>query len=203
MTTQTDTRVNQRTSLSLPNISIDLIQTREAINILIAEGGECFYNYVDKRGLTKDKNLVVLSSRHHYFYDAEEMSNVNTVINLKELNQIKRIKSHLHSCLPFLPQKGNFIGCFIDNKKINGYSLRNRSSLYPEKGNSDDIENGIVSRIPFINMLYYIMDSRTSTYMSKRSVSLLLEDYGFNVIDMTDLNGLTFFHSQKVQTTYN
>jgi hypothetical protein len=200
---QTNIILNQKTSLNLLNSSMDSLQTKEAINILIAEGGECFYNYVDKRGLTKDQNMVVLSSRHHYFYDVEELNNFNTVINLKELNQIKRIKSHFHSCLPFLPQKSNFVGCFIDNKKINGYSLRNRSSIYADERSFDDIEYGIVSRIPFIKMLFDIMDSKTNTYLSQRSVSLLLKEYGFNVMDMTEINGLTYFHSQKNQGDFN
>jgi hypothetical protein len=39
--------------------------------------------------------------------------------------------------------------------------------------------------------------------MSERSVTLLLEDFGFRVLDMTEFNGLTFFHSQKVRNTYN
>ncbi|HEY5124782.1 MAG TPA: hypothetical protein VIK14_13715 [Ignavibacteria bacterium] len=192
-----------RTSLNRPVSSIDTAGINEAINILIAEGGDGFYNYVDWRGLSKDPNLIVLSSKHNFFYDAEEMSNVKTVINLKELNQIKRIKSILQSYLHFLPQKSNFVGCFVDNEKINGYVLRKSSSSFDIKKNFDAIENSIVSQIPFINMLYSIMDSRTNTYMSKRSVTSLLDDYGFKVIDMTELNGITFFHSQKIGDTYN
>jgi len=36
--------------------------------------------------------------------------------------------------------------------------------------------------------------------MSKSSVSSLLQDYGFKVMDMTVLNGLTYFHAQKART---
>lgn len=192
-----------RTNLNLPGSSIDAVGINEAMDILIAEGGAGFYNYVDWRGLSKDTNLIVLSSHHNYFYGAEEMSNVKTVINLKELNQIKRIKSILQSYLHFLPQRSNFVGCFVDNEKINGYVLRKSSSSFDNKKSFDAIENSIVSKIPFINMLYSIMDSRTNSYMSKRSVTSLLDDYGFKVMDMTEFNGLTFFHSQKIGNTYN
>lgn len=190
-------------NLGLINNATDSGRTREAIDILIAEGGERFYKYVELLGLVKDPNLVVLSSRHHYFYNAEEMNNANTIVNLKELNQIKRIKIHLNSCLPFLPLKSNFIGCFSDNKKINGYALKSNSSSDDKVIIFNDIDNSIVSRIPFINMLYSIMDLKTNTYMSKNSVSSLLEDYGFKVMDMTEFNGLTFFHSQKYRATNN
>jgi hypothetical protein len=196
---------NQRTktNLSLPIGLSDLVGTNEAIDTLIAEVGEGFYNYVDWIGLARDPNLIVLSSLHNYFYDAEEINNIKTVINLKELNKIKRIKSLLKSYLHFLPQKSNFVGYFVDNKKIDRYILRNSSSYFDNKKKIDDIENSIISRIPLINMLYSKMDLKTNTYMSKSSVTLLLKDYGFKVMDMTEHNDLIFFHSQKVGYTYN
>ncbi len=205
MVNESGTIINQNTraNLNLPGDSIDLVATTEAIDILIAEMGEGFYNYVNTIGLAKDPNLIVLSSMHNYFYDAEEMNNAKTVINLKELNKIEGIKSLLESYLHFLPQNSNFVGYFVDNKKIDRYVISNNSSYFGNKKIFDDIENGIVSRFPFINMLYSILDLKTNTYMSERSVTLLLEDYGFRVIDMTEYNGLTFFHSQKVRNTYN
>ena len=183
--------------------SIDLIKNNPVFEILAAEGCENFVNYIEWLGLAKDPDLVVLSSQHHYYYDAEEMKNVKTVINLKELNQIKQINSFLHSIFHILPQKSNFIGCFIDNKKINGYVLRNSSSADHSRRNFNDIENSIVSRFPFLNMLYSLMDLRTNNFMSVKSVSLLLEDHGFKVLDMTELNGLTYFYAQRLRTADN
>ena len=140
---------------------------------------------------------------HNYFYDSDEINKVRTVINLKELNKIKRIKSYLQVYLRFLPYKCNFVGYFIDNKKIDRYVLRNSSHHVDNIRRFDEIENSITSRIPFINMLYSKMDFKTNTYLSKCSVTSLLEIYGFKVIDMTEHNDLTFFHSQKVGTAYN
>jgi hypothetical protein len=198
-------RVNQRirTNLTVPGSSIDLAAINEAIDNMIAEVGESFYNYVDRIGLTKDPNLIVLSSLHHYFYDSDEMNNVKTVINLKELNKIKGIKSFLQIYFRFLPQKCNFVGYFIDNNKIDRYALRNNSACFDNKRRFDEIENSIISRIPFINMLYSKMDLKTNTYLSKCSVTSLLKIYGFKVIDMTEHNDLTYFHSQKIGIAYN
>lgn len=196
---------NQRiNTLTKPGgTSIDLIENNPVFEILAAEGCENFVNYIEWLGLAKDPDLVVLSSIHHYYFDAEEMNNVKTVVNLKELNQIKQINSFLHSIFHIMPQKSNFIGCFVDNKKINGYVLRNNSSSYHNKRSFDDIENGIVSRIPFLNMLFSFMDSRTNKYMSGRNVSLLLENHGFKVMDMTELDGLTYFYAQRLRTADN
>jgi hypothetical protein len=175
----------------------DFKTTNKAIDILIEEGGESFYNYIVWLGLSNEPDLVVLSSKHHYYYDPEEMHDTKTIINVKELNQIKQIKPFLKSCLNFLPEKSNFIGCFIDNEKINGYELRNLSNSYSNNSNENNIENGIISKSPFINMLYSIIDSKTNRYMSKKSIILLLKEFDFKIMDMTECRGFTFFHSQK------
>jgi hypothetical protein len=202
---ETNIVVNPRaiSTLSPPVSSIDLVVANKAVDNLITEGGEEFYNYVNGIGLAKDPNMIVLSSQHSYFYATEEIKNAKTVINLKELNQIKQIKNLLQSCLLSLPDRCNFIGCFVNNKKIERFVLRNNSDFTGKKKNSDSIELGIISRFPFLNRLYSLMDLKTNTYMSEESVTLLLKDYGFKVMDMTEFNGLTFFHSLKFGAIYN
>jgi hypothetical protein len=200
---QLTNRIRTETNLRLPVRSINLVSANEAIDNLIKEGGEDFYNYVNKIGLATDPGLIVLSSIHHYFYDTEELNNARTVINLKELNKIRQIRSFLQSQLPFMPSKCNFLGFFVNNTKVDRYALRNSSSFLANKMRSDEIENSIVSRFSFINMLYGLLDSKTNTYLSEFSVTSLLRDNGFKVMDMTEFNGLTFFHSQKVGDIYN
>jgi hypothetical protein len=89
-----DTINNQRinTLVNLDGTSIELGRNNPVLRTLMNEEGENFANYIDQLGLAKDPNLVVLSSLHHYYYDAEEMTNVKTIVNLKELNQIKQLK---------------------------------------------------------------------------------------------------------------
>lgn len=178
---------------------LDINTPKNAIDILIKEGGESFYNYVNWLGLLNEPDLLVLSSKHQHYYDPEEINNTKTIVNIKELNQIKQIKPFLHSCLHFLPEGSNFVSCFIDNEKINGYELRIISNSYSETVKDDNLVNGIVSRFPFINMIYSLIDSKTNRYMSKKSISFLLKEFGFIVMDMTVYNGFTFFHSRKFQ----
>jgi hypothetical protein len=191
------------TLINLGASSPYLNENKDPFEEMSVEGREDFVNYIHSAGLDKDPNLVFLSSQHHYYYDAEEMKNVKTVINLKEINQIKQIKSFLHSIFNILPPKSNFIGCFVDNEKINGYELRNNLSLSHGKDGINSVENGITSRIPFLNMVYSIMDSKTNKYMTRSSVSLLLSDHGFKVVNMSEINGLTYFHAQKVRAVDN
>jgi len=186
-----------------PAESFDMAVANEAVDKLITEGGESFYNYVDSRGLSNDSSLIVLSSTHHYYYDYNEMNNAKTVVNLKELNLIKEIKSLFHSHLHFLPYSCNFVGCFVNNKKIDRYTLRKNHTGRENIRNSDNMELGIVSRFRFINMLYSMMDSKTNNYLSEESVVSMLRVHGFRVINMKEVNGLTYFHSQKVGASNN
>jgi hypothetical protein len=196
-------RPETKTYFDQPASPLDMAVANEAIDKLITEGGGSFYNYVDSRGLSKDPSLIVLSSSHHYYYDFEEINNAKTVVYLKEFNRIKEIKSLLYSHLHFLPEKCNFVGCFINNRKIERYTLRKNLTAGKKVRNSDDVELGIVSRFPFINMLYSIMDSKTDAYMSENRVTQMLRVHGFKIMEMKEVNGLTYFHSQKVGVSNN
>jgi hypothetical protein len=186
-----------------PERSADMTLVNDAVDKLRTEGGESFYNYVDSLGFSNDSNLIVLSSRHHYYYDSEEIDKAKTVVNLKELNRIKEIKSILQSHLHFLPKKCNFVGCFVNNKKNERFGLKENATSNEKVMNSDDIELGILSRFPFLNMLYSLMDSKTNNYLSEERVASMLGVHGFKVIDMKEVNGLTFFHSQKLGNILN
>jgi hypothetical protein len=196
---QQSLRLNRNTFNSSTDPSVE----NDSLRILNSEGHESFVNYIEWLGLGKDPDMLVLSSLHHYYYDAEEMKHVRTVINVKELNQIKNIEDFIYSINHILSPKSYFLGCFTDNKKTNGYLLSGGITANNSRKRSEAVENGIVSRIPFLNMMFSIMDSKTNSFLSKRSVRTLLEDHGFKVVDITDLNNRTFFCAQKIDSSGN
>lgn len=145
------------------------------INDLIEEGGENFFNYLEWHGLADENNMLVLSSRHHYYYDPNELQSITTLINVKKLNLIKHLDSFLQSIVHVLSPESNFIGCFSDWTTQKGVGLTSR--MY--KG--------------FLNFL----DARIDMDFDKNEVSRLLESHGFKVIDMTEINGLTYFRARN------
>jgi hypothetical protein len=182
-------------------VTYDGNESKPVLEKLVAEGCETFFKYFELLGLANDPNFIVLPSAHHYYYDAEDMREVKTVVNMKHLNHIKDIKDFLHSINHILSHQSFFIGTFIDRKYQNGFFSSSTMNQPQTDGKVDPVENGIESRIPFLNMMYNIMDSKTNRYMSRNAVKLLLGDAGFKVIDMTELNGLTFFCIQKVKSS--
>jgi hypothetical protein len=152
-----------------------------AIVNMIAEDGESFFHYLKDLGLSRENNLVVLSSRHHYFYDEDEMKNVRTLINLRKLNLIKYLDEFLFTLVQVLPPDTKFLGCFSD---CNASGNKSASLLHPIK-----LLKQKVNRLDFIG----------EKTMNKNKVSEILESYGFKIINMTEMNGLTYFCSQNVR----
>jgi hypothetical protein len=187
------------TLLNLGGLSSDLPKSYSVMKVSGNEDFKNFGEYIERLGVSGESNLLILSSTHHYYYDAEEMINVKTVINLKELNQIKNLKEFLHSIFRIIPVECNFIGCFVNNRKQNGFLLGKEPGSFYKK-NSDAIENGIVSSFPFVNMIYDMIDSRTNKYLSERSVSLILGEHGFKIIDVTEIDSLTYFCAKSLRS---
>jgi hypothetical protein len=152
-----------------------------AIVNMIAEDGESFFHYLKDLGLSRENNLVVLSSRHHYFYDEVELKNVRTLINLRKLNLIKYLDEFLFTLVQVLPPDTKFLGCFSD---CNASGNNSASLLHPIK-----LLKQKVNRLDFIG----------EKTMNKNKVSEILESYGFKIINMTEMNGLTYFCSQNVR----
>lgn len=153
--------------------------------------------YLEDLGPVNETSMLVIPSSQHFFYDTEDMKGVKTVVNLKQLNYVREIRDFLHNVSKMLPNGSHFVGCFIDNRTQNGFSDKygNLPGNLSEK--AEAYENGIESSIPFINRMYSFIDLRTNRYLTKRTVSNLLEECRLQLIGMTEINGLTYFHAKK------
>ncbi len=143
------------------------------------EGGEDYYQYIKWLQLSKKPNLLVLSSTHHYYYESDDLKRIKTLVNLKKLNNIKHLQSFLGTIVRILPPKANFIGCFKSNNQDGSvFSFYQSSKIF--------------------NRLVNYIDSRTDRSLTKKQVSKLLEEYKLTIVDITDINGITYFCSQTV-----
>jgi hypothetical protein len=156
-----------------------------------------FSDYLGKLHMSKDRNLIVLST-NHYYYEAEDLKRLKVLVNVKQLNDIKDIRDFLFSISSVMPAKSYFIGCFFDNKKRNNFFSDPHKPGREIAGQFDPAENGISSRIPFLNMIYSLVDFKTNRYMTKTTFNLHLEEAAFKLQDITEIEELTYFCAQKV-----
>lgn len=147
---------------------------------LVEEGDENFYRYIKKRGIPDDPDLIILSSRNHYYYGESDLKNVRTIINLKKLNLIKHPDRFLNSMIHILPPETNFLGCFSDSKSAG----RNGSG------------SSRLSR--YITRINNFLDSRTDRNMDQKEVTDLLRANGFEIFDMSRIDDVIYFHSKLV-----
>jgi hypothetical protein len=143
-----------------------------------SEAGIDLIQYLHIMNLEKDPNLMALSSTHHYFYDSDDMKSIKTLINLKKLNNIKSLGSFLQKVVRMLPQEAIFIGYFKnDTGNRSVFSFNQTTKIF----------NGLVN--------YF--DSRTDRSLNKDEVSRLLEEHKLKVVDITDINDMTYFCSRN------
>jgi hypothetical protein len=161
------------------NVSMDDDQNNPVFESLLAEGGENFYHYINWLGLARDPNLMILSSIHHYYYDFNDLKGIKTLINLKRFNQISHIDTFLNNVFRVLPSKANFVGCFKDNKIHSGIAVPFYQSF------------------KFLNGLVNMFDSKTERFMTRRDVIKLLESHDFGILDMTEINSITYFCAES------
>jgi len=165
---------------------------------LAADVREDLFSYLDRMGLINESGMLVIPSTRHFFYDADDLKGVKTIVNLKQLNHVREIRDFLKKVSELLPQKSNFVGCFVDNNTQNGFADKYSNLPRQLSEKAEVFENGIESRIPFINRMYSFIDFRTNRYLTRRTVSHLLEECGLQLVGMTELNGLTYFCTEKV-----
>jgi hypothetical protein len=188
---------NSTKTISPGQKSNQVIERSPVVQKLIKSGYKLFSDYLEWLGLASDPSIIVLSPSQHYYYDDEDLKEVKTILNLKQLNHIREVRDFLQTINQMLPSASYFIGSFIDKRNQNGLFS---NSAQPEKQwKVDPVKNGIASRIPILNIIYEFMDSRTNNRnMTGRSVSLMLESIGMKVVDMTEINGITYFCAQKI-----
>jgi hypothetical protein len=145
---------------------------------IISEGGEDFVSYLNFLGLAMEPEMMVLSSMQHYYYDHNDLMGIKVLVNLKKLNRIRHLESFLHTLYRILPSKAYFIGYFNNNSHIgNSLSTKRTSSIF----------GGFI----------HLLDSGNERIMSEKKTKSLLEENGFTVFDMTEINGVTYFWAQN------
>jgi hypothetical protein len=130
--------------------------------------------------MSGETDLIVLSSRKHYFYDENDLKRVRVLVNLRKLNMIKHLDMFLNTLVRILPPDTSFMGCFSDNNDVINKSVGSRLSR-------------------FYGRLNNFLDGKTYRNMTVNDVRGLLERNGFEVDNMTVMSGQTYFHSHCVQ----
>lgn len=148
--------------------------------LLLKEESKDFYNYLTRLHMVdKLDNMLVLPARNHFFYIHDELKGFEGVINLTKLNYIKKLNRFINDLFHILDKDRIFCGCFLNNK----YTLETKSN------------NHRVSK--FMRAVMLIMESRMARLLSERDVKNLLAKNGFEIVNMKEIRGVTYFYAKR------
>jgi len=142
---------------------------------LTAKEGSDLFHYLKSFNLFKEPDILIIPPNQHFYYEENDFKNVRTLIILQKLNLIKDNNTFLQTLSRLLPPNINFIGCFSDCKNIE--------------------RNSFISKLS--GRFSILLDLWKDRDIDRNYVSILLKKYGFNIIDITEINGQTYFYSQN------
>ncbi|HDZ42092.1 MAG TPA: hypothetical protein ENH59_10515 [Bacteroidetes bacterium] len=160
--------------------------------ILADEDCEDFYTYIDWLDLSKSPNIIVLPLSNHYYYHPEDFAKTDTLINLKCLNQINDLASFLGKIYSNLPSDCFFIGCFINGINENSNLKGNNSPR-----NMLNLKFDVAIWKGMLKKIFKVFNLKNAIKLRKENVRSILNELGFLVLDMTELNGKTYFCAKK------
>lgn len=136
-----------------------------------------FYHYLVRLHMkNKLNNMLVLPARTHFFYDEDDIKQVDGVINLSKLNYVKKLDDFLHRLYRMLKKDTVFCGCFVNNKraKWDNNSLRK-----------------------LLKSLVLIFETRMARLLSEKDVKNILNVNRFEIINMKEIRGVTYFVAKR------
>lgn len=159
---------------------------------LIASGGVSLFRYLMESGLFSGQGVVILSRHDRATFGTVDLRRATTLITLRRLNMVKHLEMFLSSLARILPPGTNFVGCFSPAKK--------ETVVADRHGREDVLVGG-----PSVHGSEDVLDGRPSVHgsdgfrsLNSRMVSEMLERNGLSLISMTEMSGVTYFHSRKI-----
>jgi hypothetical protein len=182
----------------LSSYQIETIEKNQVFKKFTEEDGNDFFNYLDLLGFTKVPELIILPRVNHYYYEAEDLKNLKMLVNLRHLNYIKNLMNFLFAIYHILPDLSYFAGSYFVNEKQT-VSFSRSQKLQDQVPDSNEMKRkGFAYGMPLLDRMYRLIDFGSKRYLTKGTVSFLLEEALFKVLDMTEINGVTYFCAQKV-----
>jgi len=146
---------------------------------LVASGGVSLFRYLKDSGLFSGRGMVILSRHDRATFGTVDLRRATTLITLRRLNMVKHLEMFLSSLSRILPPGTNFVGCFS-----------------PARVESEDTErSGREYDFPARVLHSGRMECHS---LNRGKVSEMLERNGLSLISMTEMNGVTYFHSRKI-----
>ncbi|MCF8304663.1 MAG: sugar transferase [Bacteroidales bacterium] len=168
--------------------------------LIIKESGKKVYNFIREFvGLCTTKTLVV-STTTRFNIENQPQEQYENIVNLKRINDIRRINKFFEAVNAKLP----IGGIFISNAET--YSLRKHRILkkYPPVLNwmvytIDFIIKRVFPKIKFTKKIYFFLTRGNNRVISKAETLGRLYSCGFEILEEKDIDNTLYFVVKKIK----
>lgn len=160
--------------------------------------GQCdMYNYLEKLELNSLSKSIVLLSSNHYFFKKEELRGIEMLVDIQNLSTRKTIEPYLNSIHSNIPDGCYFTGCFkAPTSKFSGKPDYHQY-LFEFKQDLEEMGKGSDNLLGMIDKMINRLTISLSQNLTRADVEELFMKTGFNVMDMTEINGRIYFSAIK------
>ncbi len=172
-------------------------------NLIIQEAGKEVYQFIKKYTDLENGKALVLATTTKFNVENQPENTYKFIINLKRVNDIRRINKFFESINVKLPEGGVFIDC------AETYVLRKQRILkkYPPVFNYiyyffDWVFKRLFPKLVFTKKIYFATTAGRNRVLSKAETLGRLYSCGFEVIDESFLNGHFYFAARKIKEPF-
>lgn len=169
-------------------------------NLIIGESNEQVYDFIMKYTDSTFRDTLLLATTTRFNVEKQPVNTFTRIINLKRMNDIRRINKFLEAINSKLPAGGVFIGCVETNM------LRKMRILkkYPAGLNYiiytfDFLWRRVMPKLKWTKRIYFLVTSGQNRLLSKAETYGRLYSCGFSIMDEARIRELHYFVVQKIK----
>jgi lipopolysaccharide/colanic/teichoic acid biosynthesis glycosyltransferase len=169
-------------------------------DLIIEETGDKVYNFIDNHVNVTDYKNAVFSTTTRFNIIRQPADHFHSIINLRKINDIRRINKFFEAVNEKLPVGGIFIGC------VEPKNLRKRRILqkYPPVLNSivytfDFFYKRVMPKLPYLKKVYFAINAGKNRVLSKQETYGRLYSCGFRLLNDSVIDRHLFFVAEKIK----
>ncbi|MCD4746576.1 MAG: sugar transferase [Bacteroidales bacterium] len=169
-------------------------------NQIIEGSGKNVFKYICDNANVGSLKTLFVSTTTTFNIEKQPNNVYNTIINIKKINDIRRINKFFEAVNNKLPDDGMFIGCAETFKQRNRRILENYPFLLGQFFIFIDFTfKRVIPKLFLTKKIYFFITHGRSRVLSKAETLGRLASCGFEILDYKELNNLIYFITKKVK----
>ena len=170
---------------------------------IVQEAGEGIFDFLKKLVSLTCASTAVMSSGNRINVLSLSKADLQTLVNLKRVNDIRYINKFFESVNGVLPNNGLFVGCGETQEFRKKRFLRRFTPLFGFILYCFDfLINRILPKVNVTKKIYFNITKGKNRVISKAEILGRLYSCGFKVRHEAEVDGLFFFVAQKIREPY-